>query len=157
MITYFQAASRLLARPSKPTSAALASVLPSTRTNSSPRLPGLERGQHQRREQAEEREVQLHLEGAELAAVFLRGDVGDGAERGQQRHAGDGQQEEPAERVGVQEAVPALQRTGAGQRRQQRDRAAERDGGADRLGHGRCPGAGRRPARRPGRPAGPAR
>ena len=39
MITYFQAASSDRALPSRPTSAALASVLASTRTNSSPRLP----------------------------------------------------------------------------------------------------------------------
>ena len=36
---YFQAASSDRARPSRPTSAALASVLASTSTNSSPRLP----------------------------------------------------------------------------------------------------------------------
>ena len=39
MMTYFQAASRLRARPSRPTSAALARVLASMRTNSRPRFP----------------------------------------------------------------------------------------------------------------------
>ena len=39
MMTYFHAASSDRARPSRPTRAALASVLASTRTNSSPRLP----------------------------------------------------------------------------------------------------------------------
>lgn len=39
MITYFQAASSELDRASSPTSAALARVLASMRTNSRPRLP----------------------------------------------------------------------------------------------------------------------
>ena len=39
MITYFQAASSELARASRPTSAALASVLASISTNNRPRFP----------------------------------------------------------------------------------------------------------------------
>ena len=39
MITYFQAASSEAARASRPTSAALASVLASISTNSAPRFP----------------------------------------------------------------------------------------------------------------------
>ena len=72
MITYFQAASRLRARPSRPTSAALASVLASIEDEQQAEVPGLQRGEHQRGEQAEEREVQPDLEAGELAAVFLR-------------------------------------------------------------------------------------
>jgi hypothetical protein len=90
-----------------------------------PEVAGLQRREHQRGEQAEEREVQLHLKAGELAAVLLRADVGYGADRGKQGHDGHGEQEKPAERVGVQEAVPAVQRPAAVQAGEQRDRAGQ--------------------------------
>ena len=90
-----------------------------------PEVAGFQCREHQRGEQAEEREIQADLEAAELAAVFLGTDVTDGAERREQRHGGHGHREEPAERVHVQEAVPAEQRRAAVQHHQQRQRAAE--------------------------------
>src|SRR5580692_5679298 len=112
-----------------------------------PEVAGLERREHQRGEQAEEGEVEPDLEGAELVGVLLGADV---AERAEQGHRGHGHQEEAAERVHVQEAVPAGQRRVAVQRHEQRDRAAERDRGSGRLGQARPAGPGAR--ERCGRP-----
>ena len=62
MITYFQAASSELGRASRPTSAALASVLASISTNNRPRLPVSSDASISDGEHAEEDDVQPDLE-----------------------------------------------------------------------------------------------
>ena len=80
MITYFQAASSDRALASRPTSTTLASVLPSMRTNSRPRLPVSSEASMRLANNAEEHEVQPDLQDAEDPGVFLGAQVGRRAE-----------------------------------------------------------------------------
>ena len=72
MMTYFQAASSDRDRPSIPTRAALASVLASTRTNSSPRLPVSSAASISEANKPNARNTGPDLEAGELAVVFGR-------------------------------------------------------------------------------------
>ena len=97
MITYFHAASSELALPSSPTSAALARVLASMRTNSRPRLPVSSEASISDANRPKKMKYSRTWNLAQPPGRLLGRQVADRPGRRQQRDRGDREDEEAAQ------------------------------------------------------------